>query len=120
MANQVSNQVKQQVISQYIKTAAGRAKLAASMIQPLRLRRDYTAVGRKTFAVEQLPDGALPIYDKDPEVTAFVVGMVGTGLGLFIVSQLVEQMHGSVRAASHEDRPGASFVVELPMISEDG
>lgn len=78
--NQVSNQVKQQVISQYIKTAAGRAKLAASMIQPLRLRRDYTAVGRKTFEVEQLPDGALPIYDKDPEVTAFVVGEEGENI----------------------------------------
>lgn len=77
---QVSNQVKQQLISEYIKTAAGRAKLAASMVQPLRLRRDYTAVGRKTFLVEQLPDGALPIYDKDPEVTAFVVGEEGQNI----------------------------------------
>lgn len=77
---QVSNQVKQQLISEYIKTAAGRAKLAASMVQPLRLRRDYTAVGRKTFLVEQLPDGALPIYDKDPEVAAFVVGEEGQNI----------------------------------------
>jgi hypothetical protein len=77
---QVSNEVKQQVISEYIKTAAGRAKLAASMIQPLRLRRDYSSVGRKTFLVEQLPDGALPIYDKDPDVTAFVVGEEGENI----------------------------------------
>lgn len=77
---QVSNEVKQQVISEFIKTAAGRAKLAASMIQPLRLRRDYSAVGRKTFLVEQLPDGALPIYDKDPDVTAFVVGEEGENI----------------------------------------
>jgi HK97 family phage major capsid protein len=76
----VSNDIKQQIISEYIKTAAGRAKLAASMIQPLRLRRDYTAVGRKTFLVEQLPDGALPIYDKDPDVTAFVVGEEGENI----------------------------------------
>ncbi len=80
MSTQVSNEVKQQIISEYIKTAAGRAKLAASMIQPLRLRRDYTAVGRKTFLVEQLPDGALPIYDKDPDVTAFVVGEEGENI----------------------------------------
>lgn len=80
MHQQISNELKQQVISEYIKTAAGRAKLAASMIQPLRLRRDYTAVGRKTFLVEQLPDGALPIYDKDPEVTAFVVGEEGQNI----------------------------------------
>jgi HK97 family phage major capsid protein len=76
----VSNDIKQQIISEYIKTAAGRAKLAASMIQPLRLRRDYTAVGRKTFLVEQLPDGALPIYDKDPDVTAYVVGEEGENI----------------------------------------
>jgi hypothetical protein len=47
----------------------------------LGLRRDYTAVGRKTFLVEQLPDGALPIDDKDPEATAFVVGDVSVTVG---------------------------------------
>ena len=73
----VSNAVKAKLISDYMSSAAGRAKLAASMTQPLRLRRDYMAVGRRTFLVEQLPDGALPIYDKDPDVTAFVVGEEG-------------------------------------------
>jgi hypothetical protein len=76
----VTNELKQQIIGDYIKTAAGRAKLAASMTQPLRLRRDYTSVGRKTFLVEQLPDGALPIYDKDPAVTAYVVGEEGQNI----------------------------------------
>jgi len=76
----VSNDVKQQIISEYIKTAAGRAKLASSMIQSLRSRRDYSVVGRKTFLVEQLPDGALPIYDKDPDVTAYVVGEEGENI----------------------------------------
>ena len=76
----VSNAVKAKIIGDYIKTAAGRQKLAASMTQPLRLRRDYSAVGRKTFLVEQLPDGALPIYDKDPDVTAYVVGEEGENI----------------------------------------
>jgi hypothetical protein len=76
----VNNAVKQRIISEYIKTAAGRAKLAASMTQPLRLRRDYSAVGRKTFLVESLPDGALSIYDKDPDVTAYVVGEEGENI----------------------------------------
>lgn len=76
----VSNAVKARLISEYIGSAAGRAKLAASMTQPLRLRRDYMAVGRKAFLVEQLPDGALPIYDKDPDVTAFVVGEEGENI----------------------------------------
>jgi hypothetical protein len=77
---EISNDVKQQIISDYIKTAGGRAKLAASMTQPLRLRRDYTSVGRKAFLVEQLPDGALPIYDKDANVTAYVVGEEGQNI----------------------------------------
>lgn len=76
----VSNAVKQRIISEYIKTPQGRAKLAASMTQPLRTRRDYTAIGRKTFLVEALPDGALPIYDKDPDVTAYVVGEEGENI----------------------------------------
>lgn len=46
----------------------------------MRLRRDYTSVGRKTFLVEQLPDGALPIYDKDANVTAYVVGEEGQNI----------------------------------------
>ena len=78
--NTVSNAVKQRIIGEYIKTPQGRAKLAASMTQPLRTRRDYAAVGRKTFLVEQLPDGALPIYDKDPDVTAYVVGEEGQNI----------------------------------------
>ena len=80
MNTPVSNAVKQRIIGEYIKTPAGRAKLAASMTQPLRTRRDYAAVGRKTFLVEQLPDGALPIYDKDPDVTAYVVGEEGQNI----------------------------------------
>jgi HK97 family phage major capsid protein len=76
----IDNAIKQKLISEYIKTPAGRQKLAASLTQPLRLRRDYTSVGRKTFLVEQLPDGALPIYDKDPDVTAYVVGEEGENI----------------------------------------
>ena len=76
----LDNQTKYEVISQHIRTAAGRQRLAASMIQPLRRRRDYTSVGRKAFYVEMLPDGALPIYDKDPTITAYVVGEEGENI----------------------------------------
>lgn len=76
----ISPELKNQLIGEHIKTAAGRAKLAASMIQPLRTRRDYTSVARKAFLVEQLPDGAMPLYDKDPNATAFVVGDEGENI----------------------------------------
>lgn len=57
--------------------------------QPLRTRRDYASVGRKTFLVEQLPDGALPIYDKDPDVTAFIVGEEGNSIRAYTKSRRV-------------------------------
>ncbi len=40
----------------------------------------------------------------------------GSGLGLSIVSGLVREMGGTVRAFSHEGRPGTRFVVELPVL----
>jgi len=80
MADTISNEVKQQIVNSYMMTGSGRAKVAASMIQPLRIRRDYTSVARKALLVEQLPDGALPIYDKDPNITAFVVGEEGQNI----------------------------------------
>lgn len=60
-------EVREQTISEYIRTSEGRTQLAASMIAPLRQRMDYSSVGRRTFLVDQLPDGALPVYDRDPQ-----------------------------------------------------
>src|SRR5262245_66530929 len=58
------------------------AKLLAEGIPPslllyMRLaserRRLVHDAARKMFPVESLPDGALPIYDRDPEVASLVV-----------------------------------------------
>ena len=76
----MSTERRYEVIGNFVRTAAGRQKLAASMIQPLRKRRDYSAVGRKAFYVEQLPDGALPLYDKDADVAAYVIGEEGDNI----------------------------------------
>ena len=65
-------ELRQQLIQQYIGTAEGRTRLAASMAAPLRARMDYQSVARRTFLVEQLPDGALPTYDRDVNVTDIV------------------------------------------------
>lgn len=71
---------KMALIEKYIQTPAGRAKIASGMTMPLRTQRDYKAVGRKAFLVQQLPVGALPIYDRDPDVVAYVVGEEGSGI----------------------------------------
>jgi len=70
-------------LGQLLKTAGGRQKLAASFGPSLRRRRDYMSIARKALMVETLPDGALPIYDKEFDSTgqsfveAFVVGEEG-------------------------------------------
>jgi len=68
------------ILSKYIATTAGRATMSAKMTPSLRRFRDYSAVGRKAFLVEDLEDGALPIYDKDPIIPAYVVSEGGDSI----------------------------------------
>lgn len=76
-------QQQMQQLGQLLKTAAGRQKLASNLGPSLRRRRDYMSIARKALMVEVLPDGALPIYDKEFDETgrsfveAFVVGEEG-------------------------------------------
>lgn len=65
---------KQKQMTQLLGSQQGRARIAASIQEPLRKLRDYSAVGRRAFMVDELPDGALPIYDTDVETPSYVVG----------------------------------------------
>lgn len=47
---------KARIIRDYLDSQGGRSRLAASMIEPLRARRDYASIGRKCFLVEPLPE----------------------------------------------------------------
>lgn len=53
------------ILSGYLASKAGQQKLAQSMIAPLRRRLDYQGIARKVFAVQPLPQGAAPVYDRD-------------------------------------------------------
>lgn len=70
-------------LGQLLRNTGGRQKLAASLGPSLRRRRDYMSIARKALMVETLPDGALPIYDKEFDETgrsfveAFVIGEEG-------------------------------------------
>lgn len=44
------------IIAKYLSSHAGRAKLASSMLQPLRTTTDYNSIGRKVFSVESVPE----------------------------------------------------------------
>lgn len=57
------------IIEEYVRSQAGRSALAQAMIAPLRARRDYQSLARRTFLVDQLPDGAASTYSREPEET---------------------------------------------------
>lgn len=62
-------EIAQEIVAEWSKHANDPSRgtlLFATLAFPLRVRRDYAAVGRQTFQVEKLPDGALPFYDKEP------------------------------------------------------
>lgn len=64
---------KHQLMTKLLATASGRQKIASTVNQPLRQLQDYQSVARRAFMVDELPDGALPIYDMDPDVPGYVV-----------------------------------------------
>lgn len=53
------------IISQLLSSTSARQQLAQSMIAPIRARLDYQGLARKAFTVQQMPGGAVPVYDSD-------------------------------------------------------
>lgn len=68
-----SDSYKYNIISRYINSPAGKARLAKSMVNPLRTRLDYTGIARRALVVDKLPDTVIPVcYDKDIDVSAML------------------------------------------------
>lgn len=74
MPKNVTAAQKHKMMTELLGSQQGRARIAASIQEPLRKLRDYQAVGRRAFFIDELPDGALPIYDTDVETPSYVVG----------------------------------------------
>ena len=54
-----------------------RQALAAAMVNTIRTSLDYQGLGRKLLVVDPLPQGALPVYDKDVDAKAYVISKRG-------------------------------------------
>lgn len=74
MSRKVTAAQKHQLMTKLLATAQGRQRIAAQIQEPLRKLRDYQAIGRRAFFVDELPDGTLPVYDMDVDTPAYVVG----------------------------------------------
>ena len=71
------NAEREVLIAQALDTSEGRVALAQAMVEPIRRALEYQAVGRKLLMVDELPQGALPRYEKDVRATATVVSRRG-------------------------------------------
>jgi hypothetical protein len=65
------------LISRAISSTEGKLVLAQAMANPIRKNLDYHGIARRALTVDPLPQGALPVYDRDIDVTAVVVSSNG-------------------------------------------
>lgn len=116
MANLSRTQQQTAMLGQLLKTAGGRQKLAASLGPSLRRRRDYMSIARKALMVETLPDGALPIYDKEFDTAAQTVG--STPGGSFVEAFVVGEEGGDIVRVTKPKRVTVPTfeIVSNPMI----
>lgn len=72
-----SDKQREALLKKALTTQEGKVALGQAMANPIRRNLDYQGVGRKALVVDPLPQGALPIYDKDIDVFATVVSSNG-------------------------------------------
>ena len=86
MRNLSRTQAQMSQLGALLMNQQGRMRVAQALGPSLRRRRDYMSIARKALMVETLPDGALPIYDKEFDETgrsfveAFIVGEEGADI----------------------------------------
>lgn len=69
---------RDELIKRALMTQEGKVALAQAMANPIRKNLDYQGVGRRVLVVDPLPQGALPVYDRDIDVAACVVSSNGS------------------------------------------
>ena len=69
---------RDEMIKQALMTQEGKVALGQAMATPIRRNLDYQGVARKALVVDPLPQGALPVYDRDIDVAAVVVSSNGS------------------------------------------
>lgn len=73
-----SDEAKEALLAQALNSEKGKVALGQAMANPIRRNLDYQGVGRKALVVDPLPQGALPVYDKDIDVAAAIIAANGS------------------------------------------
>ena len=75
----LTDDARDELISRAIMSHDGKIALAQAMANPIRRNLDYQGIFRRALVVDPLPQGALPVYDRDIDVAAVVISSNGTG-----------------------------------------
>jgi hypothetical protein len=67
------------LVERAVMSQEGKIALAQAMANPIRRNLDYQGIARRALVVDPLPQGALPVYDRDIDVAAVVISSNGTG-----------------------------------------
>lgn len=73
-----SDTKRDDLITKAIMTQEGKIALAQAMANPIRRNLDYQGIARRTLVLDPLPQGALPVYDRDIDVAAVVISSNGS------------------------------------------
>lgn len=71
--NKNVNEQREAIIAMALDSADGRVALAQAMVEPIKTSLMYQAIGRKLLMVDELPQGALPRYERDVAVKSYVI-----------------------------------------------
>ena len=74
---EMTQEQKTTLIAQALETEEGRSALASAMANPIRTSLDYQGIARRLLVVDPLPQGALPVYDRDVDAKAFTISKRG-------------------------------------------
>jgi hypothetical protein len=72
------NDQKEAIIAAALDTAEGRTVLAQAMVEPIKTSLMYQGIGRKLLMVDELPQGAIPRYERDIAVRSHVIPKRGS------------------------------------------
>lgn len=76
--NTFTEQAKDKLLKDAFTKENGKIALAQAMALPIRKNLDYKGIARQQLVIDELPTGALPVYEKDIDVSAVVISNQGS------------------------------------------
>lgn len=81
------NEAKEALVHEAMESPEGRLAIAQAMVEPIKISLEYQAIGRKLLMVDELPQGALPRYERDVAVKSYVIPRRGKVPDMYVEAE---------------------------------